>query len=233
MAELRRAGMAFVGTAGSEEPRAFTAESRTPLGAIVWIACTYSTNGIPDRAGQVLSCYEEREALLALVSAAAARPGVAGVIVLPHWGNEYQTRAASAERALARELVAAGAAAVIGTHPHVVQDWEVLPGRGINAPVIYSTGNFVSGQVGLERQTGMLAWLTLCRGRAAPLAVERAGWVAMRMARTPQARQMIIARHQAGVQSGDPRSTRIVREAGARAHDADAASSSATGALSG
>ncbi|ROT98464.1 CapA family protein [Histidinibacterium lentulum] len=209
VAELRRAGMAFVGTAPSEGPRVFTAESRTPLGTIVWIACTYSTNGIQDRAGQVLSCYEERAALLALVAASSARPGVAGVIVLPHWGNEYQTRAAQTERALARDLVAAGAVAVIGTHPHVVQDWELLSGRGIAAPVIYSTGNFVSGQVGLERQTGMLAWLTLCRGQAAPLAVERAGWVAMRMARTPEALQLIIA-DQAGVAEAALPSHRII-----------------------
>lgn len=212
VAELRRAGMAFVGTVPREGGGSFTAETRTRIGTIVWIACTYSTNGIPDRSGQVLHCYDQREGLLSLVSRAAARPGVAGVIVLPHWGNEYQTRAASRDRALARDLVAAGASAVIGTHPHVVQDWEMLPGRGVTAPVIYSTGNFVSGQVGLERQTGMMAWLTLCRGRAVGgvrLAVERAGWVAMRMAQTSQGRQLIIA-DQTGVAEAAQASHRIV-----------------------
>ncbi|WP_159458422.1 CapA family protein [Roseisalinus antarcticus] len=202
VAQLSAAGMPFVGTVAGGAPRQFALQTGSRLGRIVWIACTYSTNGIPDRQGQVLHCYNQREALLALVSAHAARSEVAAVFVLPHWGNEYQARAASAERGLARALVAAGATAVIGTHPHVVQNWEILPGRGMNVPVIYSTGNFVSGQTGLDRQTGMLAWLELCRSRPGAdmgpalrsrVAVASAGWLAIRMARTAQGRQLVIA----------------------------------------
>ena len=204
IAELRRAGLPFVGSVPRQGERNFAYETATRIGRIVWIACTFSTNGIPDREGQTLHCYQQREALLRLVAGHAARRDVAGVIVLPHWGNEYQARAAGAERSLSRDLIAAGATAIIGTHPHVVQDWEIVGAGGINVPVIYSTGNFVSGQTGLDRQTGILAWVELCRARPSAdlgqaavsrggAAVATAGWVALRMAQTQYGRTLLMA----------------------------------------
>ena len=220
IAELRRAGLPFVGTVPRQGDRNFAYETNTRIGRIVWIACTFSTNGIPDREGQTLHCYQQREALLRLVAGHAARREVAGVIVLPHWGNEYQTRAAGAERSLSRDLISAGATAVIGTHPHVVQDWDIIGAGGINVPVIYSTGNFVSGQVGLDKQTGILAWVELCRSRPSAdlgqaavhrggAAVATAGWVALRMARTQNGRMLIMA-DQNGVHEAALPSHRLV-----------------------
>ncbi|QQA44478.1 CapA family protein [Pelagovum pacificum] len=202
IAQLEAAGLPFVGTVRAGAPRDFSHAVNTRIGRLIFIACTFSTNGIGDPNSQVLHCYREREALLGLVRAHASRADTAGVIVMPHWGIEYTERPASTDRQLAAELVAAGASAVIGTHPHVVQSWEILQGPAGNVPVIYSTGNFVSGQVNLPRQTGMLAWLELCRarpggdlGRALTVnaAVGNAGWVAMRMARTQYGRQLIVA----------------------------------------
>jgi len=173
----------------------FVAFSDTALGRIVWIACTFSTNGIGDPQGQVLMCFQQRAAVLALIAAYAAQPGIAAVVVLPHWGEEYQNSAAADQRGLAAAMVAAGATVVVGTHPHVVQDWQVIGGPAGQVPVIYSTGNFVSGQPGLARETGMLAWLSLCRGAStgdlgqslrSRLVVERAGWVPLRMGRAPE-----------------------------------------------
>lgn len=73
----------------------------------------------------------------------AARKKSDIVIVCPHWGTEYKTGdPGKAVRALARRFVDAGADAVIGTHPHVVQMMEVYNGRKI----YYSLGNFVFDQ---------------------------------------------------------------------------------------
>ncbi|MFL5319020.1 MAG: CapA family protein [Myxococcaceae bacterium] len=64
-------------------------------------------------------------------------------LVIPffHWGREgmnvpepYQTR-------LAHLAIDSGAAAVIGSHPHVLQGMELYKG----APILYSLGNFVFG----------------------------------------------------------------------------------------
>jgi len=190
--EVSAAGLVQVGAVRAGAARQFATVTESPLGQLVWIACTYSTNGITDTHGQVLDCFREQAALLSLIAAHAAQPGVAGVIVLPHWGDEYQPNPNRAQRALAAAMVAAGAALVVGTHPHVVQSWEVIQGPAGQVPVIYSTGNFVSGQPGLDRQTGILAWVSLCRGAPAAdlgqairarLRVAQAGWVPLRMGR--------------------------------------------------
>ncbi|MCC6192741.1 MAG: CapA family protein [Anaerolineales bacterium] len=62
------------------------------------------------------------------------------VVIYIHWGIGFTTALAEYQRPLARELVAAGADAVLGHHPHVLQGFEVL-GR---APVLYSLSNFIS-----------------------------------------------------------------------------------------
>ena len=65
------------------------------------------------------------------------------IIACPHWGVEYKTGDPGASiRALAHRLIDAGADAVIGTHPHVIQDLEDYNGKRI----YYSLGNFVFDQ---------------------------------------------------------------------------------------
>lgn len=64
------------------------------------------------------------------------------VIVMPHWGTEYEPLSNESQRELAGEFVLAGADAVIGAHPHVVQEIEIYKGK----PIFYSLGNFVFDQ---------------------------------------------------------------------------------------
>jgi len=65
------------------------------------------------------------------------------VIVCPHWGTEYKTGdPGNQTRELARKFIDAGADAVIGTHPHVVQTNEEYKSKKI----YYSLGNFVFDQ---------------------------------------------------------------------------------------
>ncbi len=65
------------------------------------------------------------------------------IIVCPHWGTEYKTGdPGNSVRVLAYRFVDAGADAVIGTHPHVVQLSEEYNGKKI----YYSLGNFVFDQ---------------------------------------------------------------------------------------
>lgn len=63
------------------------------------------------------------------------------VIVFAHWGNEY-VPATDRVKKWARQFIDAGAAAVIGHHPHVVQETEYYNG----AFIAYSLGNFVFDQ---------------------------------------------------------------------------------------
>lgn len=70
-----------------------------------------------------------------------ARSAYRADIVIPfmHWGWENELHAGPRQRALARKMIDAGADAVIGGHPHVIQDTEEYKGK----PIIYSLGNFM------------------------------------------------------------------------------------------
>jgi poly-gamma-glutamate synthesis protein (capsule biosynthesis protein) len=59
-----------------------------------------------------------------------------------HWGTEYELSANSAQRTFAHGAIDHGIDAVIGHHPHVVQNIEVYRG----APIFYSLGNFIFDQ---------------------------------------------------------------------------------------
>lgn len=66
------------------------------------------------------------------------------VLVYLHWGTEYTAQPSAEQRQQAHDLVDAGAAAVLGAHPHVVQPVEFYRGR----PIVYSLGNFLFDQRG-------------------------------------------------------------------------------------
>jgi len=61
------------------------------------------------------------------------------VFVYVHWGIEKDTMPQQYQRDLARAYIDAGADAVIGAHPHVMQGFEFYKGK----PIAYSLGNFL------------------------------------------------------------------------------------------
>ena len=60
------------------------------------------------------------------------------LIVLPHAGLEYFTLPLPELKTLYRHFVEMGADAVIASHPHIPQPWEIYKGK----PIAYSLGNF-------------------------------------------------------------------------------------------
>jgi poly-gamma-glutamate capsule biosynthesis protein CapA/YwtB (metallophosphatase superfamily) len=64
------------------------------------------------------------------------------IIVILHWGAEFQETPLFEQRQQAEELVDAGADAIIGHHPHVIQPKSIYKGK----PIFYSIGNFVFDQ---------------------------------------------------------------------------------------
>jgi poly-gamma-glutamate capsule biosynthesis protein CapA/YwtB (metallophosphatase superfamily) len=75
------------------------------------------------------------------------------VIPVMHWGWEQEVVASVRQRQLARLMIEAGADAVVGGHPHVIQDVEQYRGK----PIIYSLGNFVFD--GFNDPGGNTGWL--------------------------------------------------------------------------
>ncbi len=67
------------------------------------------------------------------------------VIVIVHWGTEYQREPNYTQKALAKKLISWGADIILGSHPHVIQKSEIIKVNGRNKYIIYSMGNFISG----------------------------------------------------------------------------------------
>ena len=92
-----------------------------------------------------------RARVLDTVRAAAADADA--VVVAVHWGIERDTCPSNEQRLLARQFLDAGADAVIGHHPHVLQPVELV-GRKL---VAYSLGNFIwHARPGILGETGVL-----------------------------------------------------------------------------
>ncbi|MBL8049175.1 MAG: CapA family protein [Chthonomonas sp.] len=70
----------------------------------------------------------------------AARKRCDVLIVAPHWGDERARLPKDWQLRLGRAMIAAGADAVVGAHPHVLQGSEIVGGQ----PIHYSLGNLIS-----------------------------------------------------------------------------------------
>lgn len=104
--------------------------------------------------------WSEDEQVVADIRRARRVHGADLVIPFMHWGQEHEPEANARQRQLARLMIDAGADAVVGTHPHVVQDTETYRGK----PIVYSLGNFVfDGFSSLDNRTGWMLFMTLGR----------------------------------------------------------------------
>jgi poly-gamma-glutamate synthesis protein (capsule biosynthesis protein) len=83
----------------------------------------------------------------------AVRPTVDTVVVYLHWGVEGSTCPSPRQQELARQLIAAGADVIVGSHAHRV----MTAGRLDGAFVDYGLGNFAFyNESGLSGVTGVL-----------------------------------------------------------------------------
>ncbi len=131
---------------------------------VAFISCTEMTNGFVDKKKQLLYCYQDAAQIEKEIRELSARGDVDGVIVMPHWGTEYKATPDKAQRAHAQRFLEAGALAIIGSHPHVLQPVEhVTTSDGRKAIVAYSMGNFLAYQKDLNRKTGAVLYLRLQR----------------------------------------------------------------------
>lgn len=74
------------------------------------------------------------------------------ILVAMHWGTEYSLGVDEKQTEIANYLSSLGVDIIIGSHPHVVEPVERI-GKTL---VIYSLGNYISDQIGIERLTGLM-----------------------------------------------------------------------------
>lgn len=122
-----------------------------------FLACTYSLNGNTLKREEAFSVDEFRrydkdklERLCGKIKK-LKEAGAEFVIVLAHFGTEYQHKPNAKQKMAARMFAEAGADVIVGSHPHVLQridyDSVTVDGKKKKVLVAYSLGNFVSSQV--------------------------------------------------------------------------------------
>jgi poly-gamma-glutamate synthesis protein (capsule biosynthesis protein) len=123
---LQKFGIGYFGDELNEGPVYTWYSSTTPRVAFIGIHNTY------------------HEPNMALVKQAIeqAKKQAPLVIINVHWGVEYNGHSNKKQQTLAHQLIDMGADAIIGHHPHVVEEMEVYN----NKPIFYSLGNFIFDQ---------------------------------------------------------------------------------------
>jgi len=183
---LDAAGLLHAGTFRTAEERSQVTSMAVKGVNIALISATYGTNGLILPEGKAYAVSDLDPGRLLEDVQAARKAGAQYVIMMLHWGQEYQPLPNESQKALAATLLSGGADLILGSHPHVLQPGEPADmsanafvaepaaaaghaeGNTENKPnasqtkfVMYSLGNFISGQKGLERLSSLILKVTL------------------------------------------------------------------------
>ena len=130
---------------------------------LAFLSYTYGTNGIPIPDGKdFLVNLINRDIMSEEVKRAKKEADV--VVMSIHWGNEYQRIPTNEQKDLATFLANEGVDIIFGSHPHVLQPMEWIKTEdGRKSFVIYSLGNFISGQVRDYKDIGGMATVEITK----------------------------------------------------------------------
>ncbi len=96
----------------------------------------------------------------------AKKPDIDAIIVGAHWGSQFTDIHAERTEIIAKQMMEAGATAIIGNHPHVMQDAQHYTTKdGRKSYVAYSVGSLTSGLGSLpyyyKRRTSVVLFVEL------------------------------------------------------------------------
>ncbi|WP_409293688.1 CapA family protein [Peribacillus sp. SCS-26] len=111
-----------------------------------FLSYTYGLNGNPLPPGKpyMVNLFSIDQVLTDIRK---ARTKVDAVVVSTHWGSEYERLPTDDQKKWAKMMAEAGADIIIGHHPHVLQPIEWIEHGDRRSLVVYSLGNFLSGQM--------------------------------------------------------------------------------------
>lgn len=153
-------GILFTGLAGTEDELSRTTPLFTRIMGLklAFINFTYGTNQGSGKEWPKTNYTGENQKLEdAFAKCREAKADY--IIVVPHWGTEYQLKHSSNQEKTALMLIKSGADAIIGSHPHVIQDYQEIDG----IPVAYSLGNAVSNMSAANTQLELMATIQIVR----------------------------------------------------------------------
>ena len=158
---LDDAGISHIGTSRTAEEQNQILVKDVNGIKIAFLAFTYGTNGIPVPSANsyCVNLIDKDLILKQLELAKAQEPDL--ICVNMHWGLEYQNVQNSDQEDWADFLFENGVDVILGSHPHVLQPMEkrtvtLEDGTTKDCFVIYSLGNFISGQTKKNTRTSII-----------------------------------------------------------------------------
>ena len=123
-----------------------------------FLAYTDMTNGLTMPAGKdyLVNVYSDEQAKADIDK---IKDKVDVIIVSMHWGEEYTHVPTETQKREAQYLSSLGVNLIIGSHPHVIMPVDYVG----DTLVIYSLGNFISGQspLGIDKIIGLMVGMDI------------------------------------------------------------------------
>lgn len=161
---LNDRGFSFTGTRKRGEQTPFYTITPVKDFKIAWLACSESLNGFKDYYSQILLCFSQSEEIIKSIKEIKSKNLADAIIILPHWGVEYTHTPTPSQKKFARLFLEAGATAVMGNHPHVIQPVEKYITQDQRETFIsYSLGNFLAFQRDIDRKASAFIYLELSK----------------------------------------------------------------------
>lgn len=158
---LQKRNLITLGTYASAEDKAkILTVTKNDINMAI-LSYTYGTNGIPLPQGKnyLVSLIDEKKIIEDIKKAQTQNVDIITVIL--HQGSEYQRLPNEEQKTLVKNLINAGADLILGSHPHVVQPYEIFEikeenGKIRKAVAIYSMGNFIAYQIANYKDLGVI-----------------------------------------------------------------------------
>lgn len=120
---------------------------------------TYGTNGIKTPKPCIVNKIDTTQMAIDISDSKSQQ--LDKLIVMIHWGLEYQSHPSKQQIKIANFLFRHGVDIIIGSHPHVLQRMEFVTKNNKQQLVVYSLGNFVSNQRTRKRDGGAMVEIKL------------------------------------------------------------------------
>ena len=188
---LDDAGIAHTGTYRTKEEQNQILIQNVKGITMAFLSFTYGTNGIQIPSGKdyCVNLIDENLMLEQINLAKAQNPDI--ICVFMHWGIEYQTKQNKTQDDLANFLFKNGVDVILGGHPHVLQPMEkrqitLDDGTTKDGFVIYSLGNFISGQRDDDTKSSAILNLGITKhGKTGKVSIDEATYIPVYMYKAP------------------------------------------------
>lgn len=171
-------GFDHMGTYKSEEDQNKILVKEVNGIKIAFLAYTYGTNGIPIPSRKTYSVNLIDKDLILKHINYAKEQNVDLICASMHWGIEYQLKPNNEQKELSDFLFKNGVDIILGSHPHVLEPMEIRnvttnDGKNKQCFVIYSLGNFVSGQVKENTKNSIILDLTITKHKEGNVSIDK------------------------------------------------------------